>query len=215
MQAATVNMKSRTSPLVFAAIAVVAGVTFGPTPRVYAAPTGVSAIEALCDPHQGSRVCYPSNNYPHILLPRGRWQVVRSMLKIHRPMHFGDFVWNDAHVPRGIVWVRVDLGRQLLSVFRDGHEIGSSVILYGSDGKPTPTGSFSILEKAADHYSHSYDAAMPYMLRLTRDGVAIHGSPVREGLATHGCIGVPLEFARLLFTAVNKGDLVVIVPAAF
>jgi len=42
--------------------------------------------------------------------------------------------------------------------------------------------------------------------------VAIHGSNVREGYATHGCIGVPLEFARLLFGAAVKGDQVVILP---
>ncbi len=54
---------------------------------------------------------------------------------------------------------------------------------------------------------------MPYMLRLTNDGVAIHGSNVREGWASHGCIGVPLDFARLLFAAASKGDLVVILPA--
>ena len=101
--------------------------------------------------------------------------------------------------------MRIDLTRQLMSVFRGGHEIGSAVILYGTDGKPTPTGSFSILEKDADHYSHSYDAPMPYMLRLTNDGVAIHGSNVREGYATHGCIGVPLDFARLLFAAATQG----------
>ena len=71
----------------------------------------------------------------------------------------------------------------------------------------------SYFKKDADHYSSSYDARMPYMLRLTNDGVAIHGSFVREGWATHGCIGVPLEFARLLFAVTNKGDLVVIIPA--
>jgi lipoprotein-anchoring transpeptidase ErfK/SrfK len=54
---------------------------------------------------------------------------------------------------------------------------------------------------------------MPDMLRLTNDGVAIHGSNVREGWATHGCIGVPLEFARLLFAVTGKGDLVAILPA--
>ena len=135
------------------------------------------------------------------------------MLNVTRPMHFGNFVWDEDHIPAGPVWVRIDLARQLLTVFRGGHEIGSAVILYGTDGKPTPTGSFTILEKDRDHYSHSYDAPMPYMLRLTDDGVAIHGSNVREGWATHGCIGVPLEFARLLFATARKGDLVVIVPA--
>jgi lipoprotein-anchoring transpeptidase ErfK/SrfK len=54
---------------------------------------------------------------------------------------------------------------------------------------------------------------MPYMLRLTEDGVAIHGSNVREGWATHGCIGVPLDFAKLLFAAASKGDPVVILAA--
>jgi lipoprotein-anchoring transpeptidase ErfK/SrfK len=135
------------------------------------------------------------------------------VLNVAKPMHFGSFVWDEDHIPRGPVWVRIDLTRQLLSVFRSGHEIGSAVILYGTDGKPTPTGSFTILEKDPDHYSRSYDAPMPYMLRLTNDGVAIHGSNVREGWATHGCIGVPLDFARLLFAAASKGDLVVILPA--
>ena len=73
-----------------------------------------------------------------------------------------------------------------------------------------PLGRFPVLEKDADHVSNLYDAPMPYMLRLTGDGVAIHGSTVEWGLATHGCIGVPVEFARLLFGAVGKGDLVIV-----
>jgi lipoprotein-anchoring transpeptidase ErfK/SrfK len=52
---------------------------------------------------------------------------------------------------------------------------------------------------------------MPFTLNLTEDGVAIHGSDVRRGMATHGCIGLPLEFAELLFREVSKGDEVVIV----
>lgn len=135
------------------------------------------------------------------------------MLNITKPMHFGTFVWDDAKIPKGPVWVRIDLGRQLLSVFRAGHEIGSTVILYGANRKPSPTGSFTILQKKPEYYSHTYDAPMPYMLRLTDDGVAIHGANVRKGWATHGCIGVPMDFARLLFAATNKGDVVVIVPA--
>ena len=160
------------------------------------------------------RIWYPAKNPAYLSLPGGRREVVHSMLNITKPMQFGDFVWNQDHIPAGTVWVRIDLNRQLLSVFRGGHEIGSAVVLFGTDGKPTPRGRFTILQKDADHYSQSYDAPMPYMLRLTNDGVAIHGSNVRQGWATHGCIGVPLEFARLLFAAAKKGDTVVIVPAA-
>jgi hypothetical protein len=173
------------------------------------------AASALPDPvalqSDTARIYYPGNEAPHIALPGGGSYTVRSMLNITKPMHFGDFVWNDANVPVGPVWVRVDLARQIVSVFRSGHEIGTAVILYGAPGKPTPTGLFKILQKAPDYYSHTYDAPMPYMLRLTADGVALHASNVRENYATHGCIGTPMGFARKLYSVMNLGDRVVIV----
>ena len=209
-------MFARLRSLTFVAAACVAAVLLGLVLQERAGHAAQPQQAAAAPVHPapaGIRIWYAAQSYPQILLPDGRRQAVRSVLNITQPMRFGSFVWNEEHIPQGPVWVRVDLARQLLSVFRDGHEIGSAVILYGTDGKPTPTGSFTILEKDAHHYSHSYDAPMPYMLRLTADGVAIHGSNVREGWATHGCIGVPLDFARLLFAAASKGDLVVIVPA--
>lgn len=140
---------------------------------------------------------------------------IKSLLKVDAPMHYGEFVWNDRGVPAGPAWVRVDLRSQLLSVFRSGHEIGTSVILYGADGLPTPTGKFPILAKLKDHVSATYgNAPMPYTLRLTNDGVAIHGSNVRWGFATHGCVGVPKEFAAKLFDVLEKGDEVLIVGEA-
>jgi hypothetical protein len=135
---------------------------------------------------------------------------VKSILNVPRRMQYGDYVWNDRNVPNGPVWVRVDLDRQILSVFRDGHEIGTAVVLYGADEKQTPAGVFPVLAKIKDHESSTYDAKMPYTLRLTGDGVAIHASEVRWGRATHGCIGVPLAFAQKLFAQVSKGDQVVI-----
>jgi lipoprotein-anchoring transpeptidase ErfK/SrfK len=125
-------------------------------------------------------------------------------------MLYGQYRWDDQGVPEGAKWIRIDLRQQLISVFRGGHEIGTSVILYGADKKPTPLGTFPILARFKDHRSGPYDAPMPYTLRLTPDGVSIHGSNVRWGAATHGCIGVPLDFARNLFTQVQVGDLVTI-----
>jgi hypothetical protein len=137
---------------------------------------------------------------------------VQSILNVPKRMHYGDFIWNDRHVPKGPVWVRVDLKQQLISVFRAGHEIGTAVILYGAEEKETPDGVFPVIAKIKDHKSVTYgDAPMPYTLRLTNDGVSIHGSDVRWGAATHGCIGVPLEFAQKLYGQVSRGDQVVIV----
>jgi hypothetical protein len=192
------------------------GVLLGPTVQQRVRSTSAlrsTVVTSIPARPSGSRIWYSKNGYPHLSLPDGRQEIVRSVLNITKPMHFGSFIWNEDNIPKGPVWVRIDLGQQLLSVFRGGQEIGSAVILYGTDGKPTPTGSFIILEKDRDHYSRTYDAPMPYMLRLTKDGVAIHGSKVQEGWATHGCIGIPLDFARLLFVAASKGDLVVILPA--
>jgi hypothetical protein len=137
---------------------------------------------------------------------------IRSILDVPGPMSYGEYVWNDRGVPPGPTWIRVDLHAQLMSVFRSGHEIGTAVILYGADGLPTPTGRFPILAKLKNHRSATYDnAPMPYTLRLTRDGVSIHGSDVRWGLATHGCVGIPKAFAAKLFGVVRTGDQVVIV----
>jgi lipoprotein-anchoring transpeptidase ErfK/SrfK len=69
--------------------------------------------------------------------------------------------------PRAIV---VDVQTQVVYVYRGGVEIGRSAILYGADDKPTPTGSFKILQKKRHHVSNLYGAPMPYMMRLTMDG---------------------------------------------
>lgn len=133
---------------------------------------------------------------------------VKSILAIDERLRHGDYRWNEKGVPPGEIWIRVDLDSQIVSAFRGGHEIGTAVILYGARDKNTPTGVFPVQWKKKDHHSSTYDAPMPYTLRLTDDGIAIHGSDVRWGAATHGCIGVPLEFARHLFEATKPGDSV-------
>jgi lipoprotein-anchoring transpeptidase ErfK/SrfK len=138
---------------------------------------------------------------------------IATILAVPGRMQYGDYRWNEAGVPTGPVWVRVDLSSQIVSVFRGAHEIGTAVILYGADGLPTPIGKFSVLAKLKDHRSQTYDAPMPYTLRLTADGVSIHASNVRWGYATHGCVGVPEEFAAKLFDTVKVGDPVLIVGA--
>jgi lipoprotein-anchoring transpeptidase ErfK/SrfK len=124
----------------------------------------------------------------------------------------GEYAWDaQAAALPGQTIVVVNIRARVLSAYRDGVEIGRSSLIYGADNKPTPTGSFPILQKDADHWSNLYDAPMPHMLRLSWDGVAIHGSPTLEdALATRGCVGLPVEFARLLFDQVRVGDRVVI-----
>lgn len=136
--------------------------------------------------------------------------VVKSILKIDEPIKFGQYFWDETAAATGPIVVTVDLEARTLSVFRDGHEIGATAILKGYGSKPTPTGMFPITQKDADHVSSIYDAPMPFMLRLTNDGVSIHGSKVERGYATNGCIGVPDAFAKRLFGVASLGDRVII-----
>lgn len=141
------------------------------------------------------------------ILPPG----VKTVLKSHTRLRHGEFMWQADAVPAGELTIWVDLRRQMVSVFRGGHEIGTAVIVYGAEDKLSPTGTFPILRRVRDYHSRSYDAPMPYSLFITNDGVALHGSPMYATRATHGCIGLPLEFARMLFEEAENGDEVEIV----
>jgi hypothetical protein len=158
------------------------------------------------------RIMWPDAAAGQALHLQFRTPKITSILNIRKPLRYGEFVWDDDGVRSGPVWIRVDLATQIMSVFRGGDEIGTAVIMYGADEKPTPTGRFPVMWKRESHQSSLYDAEMPYTLRLTNDGVSIHGADVRASAATHGCVSIPTDFASLLFTQVKVGDPVIILP---
>ena len=123
----------------------------------------------------------------------------------------GEWVWAPRVAPRGPVLVYVDLGRQLASVYRNGVRMGVSTISSGKPGYETPNGVFTILEKDKDHRSRTYDnAPMPYQQRLTWKGVALHAGNLPGYPASHGCVRLPMDFAKLLFATTSMGGTVVI-----
>ncbi|HEX7752296.1 MAG TPA: L,D-transpeptidase [Novosphingobium sp.] len=178
-------------------------------------PTPIDRVPVVkyVDP-PGPRLRYPAERRPTLTLAGGEARKISSVLNVSEKMRFGDFVWNDEGVAAGPAWARIDLARQVISVFRGDDEIGTAVILYGTDGMPTPTGHFAVRKMDPAYYSRSYDAPMPFAMFLTDDGVAIHASNVRSGFATHGCIGVPEGFARRLFAEIKRGDSVWVLPPA-
>ena len=67
----------------------------------------------------------------------------------------------------------------------------------GTTGRETPAGVFAVIEKDKDHHSSLYDDAwMPNMLRITWNGVALHGGPLPGHAASHGCVRMPYDFAE-------------------
>ena len=123
----------------------------------------------------------------------------------------GEWVWAEKIAPAGPILVYVDLERQRATVYRNGVRIGVTTVSSGKDGYETPMGVFTILEKDEDHRSRTYDnAPMPYSLRLSWKGVALHAGNLPGFPASHGCVRLPMEFAKKLFAAMPMGGTVVI-----
>ena len=77
----------------------------------------------------------------------------------------GEFTWHPETSPKGPVLVVVSLPQQHAYVYRNGVLIGRSTVSTGREGKETPTGAFTVLQKKAVHaqsWRHARgDAALP------------------------------------------------------
>ncbi|TPE58745.1 L,D-transpeptidase [Sandaracinobacter neustonicus] len=123
----------------------------------------------------------------------------------------GEFIWNGDLAPEGPMTVIVHLPTQRAFVYRNGIRIGVTTVSSGKPGHKTPTGIFTILQKNKDHKSNLYNSApMPYMQRLTWDGIALHAGNLPGYPASHGCIRMPMEFSKKLFEASSMGMTVVV-----
>jgi hypothetical protein len=124
----------------------------------------------------------------------------------------GDFFWEPELAPTGPLVVVISLPDQTLSAYRNGIRIGYSSISSGVKGRSTPAGVFTILEKEVTHFSNKYHhAPMPFMQRLTWEGVALHGGDLPGYPASHGCIRLPREFAKKLYSITARGTTVIVV----
>src|SRR6185437_15317509 len=107
----------------------------------------------------------------------------------------GEYLWHPEVSPAGPIVLVVSLDEQRAYVYRNGIAIGLTKISSGKTGHETPTGVFTILQKDKDHRSNLYNSApMPYMQRLTWDGIALHGGSLPGHPASHGCVRLPQAF---------------------
>ncbi|WP_246192154.1 L,D-transpeptidase [Pseudoxanthomonas sangjuensis] len=142
------------------------------------------------------------------------WLVGARSASDPRALKPGEFLWHPEIAPEGPIVLVVSLDEQRAYVYRNGLAIGVSTISSGKAGKETPTGVFTILQKNKDHRSNLYNnAPMPYMQRLTWDGIALHGGALPGYPASHGCVRLPLAFAEKLFAETRNGDTVVVADA--
>ncbi len=109
------------------------------------------------------------------------------------------------------VSIVVSIPDQRAYVYRGGKLVGASTVSTGSNGHETPAGAFTILQKKVFHRSNLYsNAPMPYMQRLTWDGIALHAGHLPGYPASHGCIRFPAAFARQLYALTEIGGDVMV-----
>ena len=122
----------------------------------------------------------------------------------------GQFSWHPERSPKGPVAIIVSIPKQLTFVYRNGILIGVSTSSTGKPGHSTPTGVFTILDKAKTHTSVKYGEPMPDMQRLTLKGIALHVGDLPGYPDSHGCVHLPQDFADDLFAITEIGTPVII-----
>ena len=123
----------------------------------------------------------------------------------------GQFLWRNVPESAGAERVVISLGDQLAFVYRGSSLVAVASISTGIEGRDTPTGIFSILDKKPFYRSKKYDnAPMPWMQRIDQYGIALHGGYNPGYPASHGCIRLPSGFAKKLYSVTGIGTQVYI-----
>jgi len=104
----------------------------------------------------------------------------------------------------------VDLYQQKAYALEDGNIVFEGRVSSGKAGRDTPEGDYKILQKKRHHRSNLWPkpnggAKMPYMLRLTNSGIAMHLGNISRRAASHGCIRMGKGFAQKMYRWAEVG----------
>lgn len=135
--------------------------------------------------------------------------------------------------------VRVSLSKQRAYLMMGDEIVIDSPISSGKRARPTPPGSFHVLEKDLNHRSsiygdfvdssgrivrrgvssridsapsgtHYVGADMKWFMRLTDEGVGMHVGFLPGYAASHGCVRMPSSAAEMFYNHVKVGTPVVV-----
>ena len=117
------------------------------------------------------------------------------------------------HRPDAPMFAVVALAEQRVTIYDAEGKLLQAPVSTGATGLETPAGIYSIVQKKAEHHSNIYeDGFMPFTQRITWTGIALHGGVLPGYPASHGCVRMPMEFAKHLFGLTDLGLRVIIVP---
>ena len=128
-----------------------------------------------------------------------------------RTLKPGQYLWRTVPEGAGEERVVISLTEQLAYLYRGDALMAVATISTGVEGRDTPTGIFAVRGKTPMHRSKKYDnAPMPFTQFIDEYGVALHGGFNPGYPASHGCIRLPLAFAKKLYTVTGIGTPVII-----
>ncbi len=106
------------------------------------------------------------------------------------------------------------LDRQLLLIIHGDHVIRAVPISSGVGGG-TPAGTYSVSSKSPNSWSKRFKVWLPWASYFNA-GIAFHGYPdVPVTAASHGCVRVPLKFAREIYRQLPVGTRVDVITTSF
>ena len=128
-----------------------------------------------------------------------------------RMLRPGQYRWRDVPDSAGPERVVVSLSDQLAFLYRGQTLMAVATISTGNEDKPTPTGIFAVRGKTPFHRSRKYDnAPMPFTQFIDQYGIALHGGHNPGYPASHGCVRLPIQFAKRLYGITGVGTPVYI-----
>lgn len=149
-------------------------------------------------------------------------------------MRLGQGYWDDPGNLKGQSKIVINRKEQKAYFYKGDLIVGMTPVSVGSEGHDTPAGNYKILEKKPMHYSSTWGVArrkgtdeivikdfspkasklpagcyyepakMPYALRIV-GGYFMHVGYVPGYAASHGCIRVPEDMAKIFYDNAYKG----------
>lgn len=178
----------------------------------------------------GQIICIGQVNRPIIPCDSGNYYVVRkgdSVYSIARTFNLSEndifaanprltqnlFIGQVLCIPENPLQLefRVNISAKTLSVYKNGGLIKEYPVATGKESTPTPTGTFTIINK-------QLNPGGPYGTRwlgLSKKGYGIHGTNAPESIgsaASNGCIRMFNSDIEELFDITNTGTVVRIFP---
>jgi len=171
--------------------------------------------------------------------PKPKQKKASELIKKQEPPRIAQRVLDRA-TPENVS-IRISLGAQRAYLLVGDEVAVDSPISSGKRAGMTPKGNYKISEKDADHRSSVYGdfisartgkvvragvstkidsapsgtvyrgAPMNWFMRLTNDGVGMHTGFLPGYPASHGCIRMPEEIAKLIYSNVKLGTPVAVV----